>query len=149
MDKTQQAGVCLPEYRQIPEVGLFLEQVVQYVNECLDPLPGMTRSMISNYVKRGILPRPVKKQYSRQQIALVLFIAMVKEVLSLEELGRLWQLWQQRWTVEEGYECLRLRLAGQLLPEQPELLALAADAAAGRLRLMDCLERCREEEEAL
>ena len=28
----------LPTYREIPTVGLYLEQTVKYINECLHPL---------------------------------------------------------------------------------------------------------------
>ena len=43
----------LPRYAQIPDVGLYLEQVVRYVNSHLAILgePALTSSMVSNYVK--------------------------------------------------------------------------------------------------
>ena len=48
-------GFRLPRYAQIPDVGLYLEQVVRYVNTHLAPLgePELTSSMVSNYVKQG------------------------------------------------------------------------------------------------
>ena len=47
-------GFRLPRYAQIPDVGLYLEQVVRYVNTHLAPLgePELTISMVSNYVKQ-------------------------------------------------------------------------------------------------
>ena len=53
------AGFCLPRYAQIPGVGLYLEQVVRYINAQLAPLgePELTSSMVSNYVKQGSFPR--------------------------------------------------------------------------------------------
>ena len=61
----------LPHYWEIPSVGLFLDQTAKYVSEYLKPLQdaSLTGSMISNYVKKGLLSNPVKKQYSREQIA--------------------------------------------------------------------------------
>ena len=78
----------LPAYHAIPDVGLFLEQVTQYINSYLSPIEGaaITGSMISNYVKRGLIASPVKKQYHRDQIAQLFFITAAKSVLSLEEL---------------------------------------------------------------
>ena len=40
----------LPDYDQIPNVGLYLEQVTKYLNEYLEPLgcTPLTGSMISN-----------------------------------------------------------------------------------------------------
>ena len=78
----------LPHYQEIPSVGLFLDQTAKYISEYLTPLHGveLTASMISNYVKKGLIDSPVKKQYSREQIAYLIFIAIAKNVLSLDGL---------------------------------------------------------------
>ncbi len=77
----------LPKYTEIPNVGLYLEQTAKYISEigCLGDL-GLTGSMISNYVKKGLIQNPVKKQYNRDQIAYLIFIAMAKSVLSMEDI---------------------------------------------------------------
>ena len=79
----------LPRYQEIPDVGLYLVQAAKYINSSLMPLgDGMlTGSMISNYVKKGLIGNPVKKQYSRDQIAYLIFIAICKSVLSLDALS--------------------------------------------------------------
>ena len=61
----------MPRYREISDVGLYLEQTVKYINGVLAPLGCMevTASMVSNYVKNGFVPAPVKKQYYADQIA--------------------------------------------------------------------------------
>ena len=84
----QIANFALPRYEEIPNVGLYLEQVTKYICEYLAPLQegALTGSMISNYVKKGLLDNPVKKQYGREQIAYLFFIAVAKNVLSLDEL---------------------------------------------------------------
>ena len=81
----------LPRYNDIPNVGLYLEQVVKYISEYLEPLGSfsLTASMVSNYVKKGLIENPVKKQYDREHIAVLLMIAVVKTVLSLEEVQKL------------------------------------------------------------
>ena len=78
----------LPRYNEIPNVGLYLEQATKYVGEYLAPLGEytLTPSMISNYVKKGLIANPVKKQYGREQIAYLIFITVAKTVLSLEDL---------------------------------------------------------------
>lgn len=102
----------LPKYREIPSMGLFLDQTAKYVSEYLAPLQknALTGSMISNYVKKGILDNPVKKQYSRDQIAYLFFIALAKSVLSLEEIT--WMIRLQRASyspeVAYGYFCSEL-----------------------------------------
>lgn len=84
-------NLSLPTYDQIPNVGLYLEQVTKYVNEVLEPMgcAPLTGSMISNYVKKDLLPNPVKKQYDREHIARLMVIAVGKTVLSLEDIARL------------------------------------------------------------
>lgn len=78
----------LPRYHEIPDVGLYLEQTTKYIADTLAPLTdcAITGSMISNYVKRGLISNPVKKQYSREQIAYLIYIAVVKNVLSMDEI---------------------------------------------------------------
>lgn len=100
------SGFGFPKYSEIPNVGLFLEQVVEYVCEYVKPLEGIsvTTSMISNYVKRGLIDSPVRKQYSREQIAYIFFIAIAKSVLSLEEIEILINVRKKNYDCQYLYE---------------------------------------------
>lgn len=97
--------VFLPAYDQIPNVGLYLEQVTKFLNEYLEPMgcAPLTGSMISNYVKKGLVKNPVKKQYDREHIAVLLMIAVVKTVLSLEEVQQLLDA-QKELPAQQAYE---------------------------------------------
>ena len=99
----------LPKYSEIPGVGLFLEQVSKYINEILAPLgeAELTGSMISNYVKKGIVDNPVRKQYSRDQIAYLIYIAMAKNVLSLEDIRTMLRLQKEKCDAQTAYEYFR------------------------------------------
>ena len=96
----------LPAYEAIPDVGLYLEQTVRYVAEYLQPLPGVTitASMVSNYVKKGLIASPVKKLYQREHIAYLFFIAVAKSVLSLEDIQLLVNLQKRSYTPQVAYE---------------------------------------------
>ncbi len=98
----------LPRYSEIPNVGLYLEQVTKYICEYLAPIQenAVTGSMISNYVKKGLVSNPVKKQYNRDQIAYLLFIALAKNVLSLDNLTMFIRLQQRTYSTERAYEYL-------------------------------------------
>ena len=98
----------MPRYEEIPNVGLYLEQTTKYIAEYLAPLQegAITSSMVSNYVKKGLVASPVKKQYSREQIAYLMFIALAKNVLSLDNLVRFIRLQQQTYTAERAYDYL-------------------------------------------
>ena len=56
------AGFALPRYSDLPQVGLYLDQTVQFINGYFRDFPGveLTSSMVSNYVKKGIISHPVK-----------------------------------------------------------------------------------------
>lgn len=96
----------LPRYSEIPSVGLYLEQTTKYIAEYLDPLQEgcISASMISNYVKKHLIPNPVKKQYDRDQIAYLFFIALAKNVLSLDNIARFIGLQEQTYTRQRAYD---------------------------------------------
>ena len=100
----------LPRYSEIPNVGLFLEQVSKYINEILSPLgqSDLTGSMISNYVKKKIISNPVKKQYNRDQIAQLIYIALAKTVLSLDDITEMLNLALDSYDTETAYEYFRI-----------------------------------------
>lgn len=95
----------LPKYEEIPDVGLYLDQAAKYVAEFFAPLQAisLTPSMVSNYVKKGLIANPVKKLYRRDQIAYLFFIAMAKTVLSLEDILVLIKLQQQTYDPQKAY----------------------------------------------
>ena len=96
----------LPRYKELPNVGLYLEQVAKYINGFLVSVncAEITTSMISNYVKKGCIPSPQKKQYYPDQIAYLIFIAVAKNVLSLENIIELFDMQQKSYTLPKAYD---------------------------------------------
>ena len=120
-------GFRLPRYEEIPNVGLYLEQTTKYIAEYLEPLrdAAITGSMISNYVKMGLVASPVKKQYSREQIAVLIFIAVAKTVLSMDNIRVFLEIQKQSYDSRRAYEYFRLELENVLryifgLKENPD-----------------------------
>ena len=99
------ADFRLPAYMEIPDVGLYLEQTSKYISDFIAPLqvPPMTGSMISNYVKKGLIANPTRKQYSREQIAYLMYIAVVKSVLPMEDIRLMVSIQQKTYTSEKAY----------------------------------------------
>lgn len=95
----------LPLYHEIPDVGLYLEQTAKYISDYLSPLQDtpVTGSMISNYVKKGLIPSPVRKQYNREQIAQLIFIAVAKMVMSMDDLHLMLSIQRQTYSSEIAY----------------------------------------------
>ena len=104
--KQELMGYQLPTYKEIPSVGLYLDQTSKYLNEVLNQLPGcsITNSMISNYVKHHIISNPVKKQYSRDQIACLIFITIAKKVLPLEDVAKVIRTGTDEHSFRQAYE---------------------------------------------
>ena len=96
----------LPRYAQIPNVGLYLEQVVRYVNAHLAPLgePELTSSMVSNYVKQSLISAPIKKTYPSEHLARLLFIAVVKPVVPLEGLRLMFSIQGDSYPLPTAYD---------------------------------------------
>lgn len=106
----------LPRYEEIPNVGLYLEQASKYISEYLTCLGdySLTGSMISNYVKKGLVANPVKKQYNREQIAYLIFIAVAKTVLSMDDIRLLITLQKQAYASQKAYDYFRVELENVL-----------------------------------
>ncbi|MDO4483852.1 MAG: DUF1836 domain-containing protein [Clostridia bacterium] len=96
----------MPRFRELPAIGLYLEQVTTLIGDALLPLGGdrVTSSMLSNYVKKKLVASPVKKQYSREQVAQLMFISVVKSVMTLEQIGTVLRMQQERFDNERAYD---------------------------------------------
>lgn len=83
--------VRLPRWTDLPDLELYMDQVVSYINQYLNALnlDEITASMINNYVKKEIVAAPIKKRYTKSQIAQVLIIALLKTSFSIEEIKQL------------------------------------------------------------
>ena len=106
----------LPEYNEIPNVGLYLEQTAKYISEYLKPIQStpVTGSMISNYVKKGLVSNPIKKQYNREQIAYLFFIFIAKTVISMEDIKLLLNLQREIYEPNVAYNYFQEELENVL-----------------------------------
>ena len=57
--------------------------------------------------QKDLIDHPVKKQYGRDQIAHLLFIAMTKSALSLDDVASLFRMQKDIYSCEEAYGCFR------------------------------------------
>lgn len=99
------ADFALPRYDEIDNVGLYLEQVVEYINFYLAPLgeAKITASMISNYVKRKIVQAPLKKQYYNSQIAELIFVSVIKLAAPLEDIRLMFDVQKINYDIKTSY----------------------------------------------
>lgn len=79
-------------WSMIPDLGLYMDQVITFITRMYAPLYGeatngyLSSSMINNYVKSKLIPRPDGKKYNREQIAMLTMIVALKQVASMEDI---------------------------------------------------------------
>ncbi len=78
------------KWQEFPDIGLYKDQVLSYMLRQLINLEGdgqLTSAMINNYIKDGLLPRTDGKKYSREHLAGLTEICLLKQVLSVKDTG--------------------------------------------------------------
>jgi len=79
-------------WEMIPDLGLYMDQVITFITRMYEPLYGnaaegyLSSSMINNYVKSKLIPRPEGKKYNREQIAMLAMIVALKQVATMEDI---------------------------------------------------------------
>jgi hypothetical protein len=99
----------LVELKDIPRIPLYMEQLTSFFDEALsgarrnDDDKILTKTMINNYTKEGTLPRPNGKKYSREHMIRLMYIFMLKQVLSLQDIKQMFDLMQMDKSIESMY----------------------------------------------
>ena len=102
--------------KDFPDMELYMDQAAMYMNKKLeiyqkpDEEPVMTKAMISNYVKHDMLPKPNKKKYSRDHLAMLTLIYYLKGVLQVQDIEDLMKPLIDNYNAEfaEHYNLLKL-----------------------------------------
>lgn len=89
----------IPRWDELPNIALYLDQVVTLINNCLSPIltqcdnkkedTVLTKTMINNYVKYNLIESPEKKKYGKNQLAKLFVICILKQVYSMNEINSL------------------------------------------------------------
>lgn len=99
-----------PRYAEFPQVDLYMDQVLQVLEQALAPFdpPGreklLTSTMVNNYVKQNLLPPPCKKRYGRDHLAYLLMICVLKQVLPIGDIYQLVHLQTDDCATGEAYD---------------------------------------------
>ena len=158
----------LPQWEDIPDIGLYMEQVIVLLKEYLDYFPPelkeeqfITAATINNYVRKKIMPEPVKKKYYRSHIAYLIIICSLKQCLSLstiqtmlplglsdDELRETYNTYAQMHQISAVYFTKHVRIAacgildhapepeGEFTTDRPSDLITAAAIISGFARLL-------------
>ena len=119
----------------IPDLGLYMDQVITFITRLYEPLYGeeihgyLSSSMINNYVKSKLIPRPTGKKYSREQIALLMMIVVLKQTSSMDDIRRMLALGEGE-TVEALYNSFSERFTRVIQVMCGEAATVAAPESA-------------------
>ncbi len=156
-------GFHLPRYAELPDVGLYLEQTVKYINHSFAPLGciEITSSMVRNYVKQGFIRNPVHKQYSKDQIGYLICITILKHAVPLEHVSKLFARQKTAYANEVAYDyfCMELEnilyccfglkdsmdAVGVTSSIEKEMLRSAITAVSHMIYLNACFARLSQE----
>jgi len=113
-----------PKWEDIPNIDLYLDQVLLYVNQVCAPISpdkdkGLTASMVNNYVKHGYLTKPDKKKYQRKQIARLIAITTLKSVFSIQEIAQTLNTLQTQASSDQLYDAFVDYMNQGIDPENP------------------------------
>lgn len=87
--------VRLPRWEELPELELYMDQVLTLVDRYLSPLIEaekhqlLSSAMVNNYVKHKLMPPPVKKRYNRNHLAYLIAITLLKQVFAIPDINEL------------------------------------------------------------
>lgn len=82
--ESQLLTFSLPRWDELPDIEIYMDQLVKIVDKYTQPLlldhtKALTPSMINNYVKLKLMPKPLKKKYGKNHLARVLVITILKQ----------------------------------------------------------------------
>ena len=103
----------LPRWRNFPEIDLYIDQLVSYLEQYLsnyiisdEEKDGkiVTKTMINNYVKHNVIKPPVNKKYSREHLAYLFAIFLLKQIYSIGEVKMLLDLAIKTSPIDQAYD---------------------------------------------
>ena len=115
INKEELKNFTLPGWEQLPDIDLYMDQVLSLIGKYFgsfseEPENVTTASMINNYVKAKIVPPPKKKKYDREHLSYFMMIFVFKRVLSINQIGELFEQLKKDMTVEQIYSAFRLEV---------------------------------------
>lgn len=102
----------IPRWEELPNIALYLDQLVTILEDYLANYIQddnnkenkiITKTMINNYVKQGIIDSPNGKKYNKIHIAKLFVICILKQVYSINDIKELIALAIKTVPLEKAY----------------------------------------------
>ena len=140
-----------PKWIELPEIDLYMDQVITYINEKLKDTyfydeKFITKAMINNYVKTGIVHPPVKKHYTKSHLAYFLVLTILKRCYSMQQITSLLHIYtnMKDSTIEQAYDLFISRFEDSLnaVFETNSSLNAAFNSTSYEQKLLDNVIQC-------
>lgn len=122
---------ALPSWSDLPDLELYMDQVISVLGRYLQPLSGeesaVTSTMINNYVKQKYLAAPIRKRYQRSHLATLLILCVCKQFMQLSEIDLLLQNLRKSRDDQALYRFFSEELNAALRGETPEKEPLSSE----------------------
>ena len=137
-----------PKWSELPTIDLYLDQVLLYVNQLdsssiVDDDKGLTAAMINNYVKNGHLDKPIKKKYSRRQLARLIVITCLKNVFAIQEISKTISSLTKDGDSEAMYDNFVMCMNEEKREGLPEVIVSACDTVRLYKKTHDLAEKLK------
>ncbi len=82
----------IPRWEELPDIDLYMDQVVTFIEKHICVFPDepskkiITPSMVNNYVKLKLIPKPIKKRYNKVHLAYLIAISFLKQIVTIEKI---------------------------------------------------------------
>ena len=150
----------IPLWEGLPVIDLYMDQVIILLNKYLDVIrnsgggeDAITKNMINNYVKMKAVPAPIRKKYSREHIACLLIVCIMKQVFSISMIKDIMPDFEDEQQVKNAYNDFIMRLKAaedenaDRLKDDTSFIRLSAEAII--LKIMAEKSACGEKEELI
>jgi len=111
------SNIHIPRWNELPNIDLYMDQVVTFVENNLGAFIKndtnnekeegtskiLTKTMINNYVKQGVIEAPVKKKYNRRHLSCLFAICILKQVYSISDINTLMKSYIDSDSIEKSY----------------------------------------------
>lgn len=91
--KLKDAGLITT--RELPDMDLYIDQVSTVFQKFLDKLDGnladkyVTKPMINNYAKRGLIARPDGKRYTKDHMVMIAMVIYLRSIFKMEDISKI------------------------------------------------------------
>ncbi|MGT2887324.1 DUF1836 domain-containing protein [Streptococcus didelphis] len=140
----------LPRWEQLPDIDLYLDQVLLYVNQNTlltenTDQKNLTASMVNNYVKHAYMEKPIKKRYSKHQIARLIAIAVLKNTFPIQEISKVLNNLQKQLSSETLYNIFVSYWNDGQKADTPEIIINACKTVKYYQKTFDLINQYMEE----